>query len=116
MCHDLLKGIPFGDEIVDYYYSSHMIGFSFSGDESRFVLSEVYGTLRKGGIIRLSLVNGECYRLSKVRSEGFPERLLDDDCYTYDEICFLLKYIGFTSVERLEFCPGRIPDIDCLDD
>lgn len=52
--HDLNKGIPFGDNVFDAVYSSHLLEH-FSREKGEFLIKEIFRALKSGGIVRLVL-------------------------------------------------------------
>lgn len=52
--HDLKKGIPFGNNVFDAVYSSHVLEH-FSREKGEFLVQEIFRTLKPGGIVRLVL-------------------------------------------------------------
>lgn len=50
--HNLLYGLPFPDESIDYLYSSHSLEHFFKDDADKF-LKEAFRVLKKDGIIRI---------------------------------------------------------------
>jgi hypothetical protein len=113
LCSNLKKGIPFKEASIDFYYSSHMIGFSFSSQETTVLLGEIYRTLKKNGLVRLSLVDGDHYWSLIDRSNMNP---LNDNCYRFADIVKDLKLAGFVNVDRCSFKCGKVPEMNILDD
>lgn len=111
-CRNLLYEIPFQDNSINYIYTSHIIGFSFSGKHDVFILKEIHRILKKGGCLRLSLA--EDIRKSKV----YPEEKYssDDNAFVYNDLYRILNDIGFARIERSSFRHGDFPDIHILDD
>jgi len=114
IAHNLQYGIPLGDNSVDFYYSSHMIGFSFSRKTSLFILEETFRTLKTNGYLRLSILNGD-YFYSVIKNK-YKYNIKDENCFTFNEIKSILEKIGFKNVINMEFQKGATPDIDILDD
>ncbi len=50
--HDLTKKLPWKDNSVDYIYCSHTLEH-FTKDDGRYLLSEIYRVLKKGGLTRI---------------------------------------------------------------
>jgi hypothetical protein len=109
VAHNLKYGIPFMDYSVHYFYSSHMIGFSFPKETSKFLLKEIYRTLTVGGKLRLSF-DGPIFGNKK------SKRSLNQNSYSYNEIKLTLEEVGFSFIKRYRFQEGTIPDLDVLDD
>lgn len=66
------KGLPFGNELVDACYASHVLEH-VTPHQARALLGECYRVLRYGGIVRLAVPDLEglsantCARLSVLR-------------------------------------------------
>lgn len=107
-----LKGIPFQDNSVDYIYSSHMIGFSFSKKESEFIFKEMYRVLKRGGCVRLSLAE------DKRKHKTYPKNSYnsDENSFNYNDLCQCLRAADFVQIERSAYLQGDFPDIEKLDD
>ncbi len=52
--HDLNNGIPFGDNVFDAIYSSHLLEH-FPRGKGEFLVKEIFRVLKPGGIVRLVL-------------------------------------------------------------
>ncbi|MCT8975976.1 hypothetical protein N4T77_05140 [Clostridium sp. CX1] len=113
--HNLLYGIPLENSIVDLYYSSHMLGFSFNKVKSINLLEEVFRTLKVNGVIRLSLVDGEYYWKDKLKPKA-TKAFSNDNCFTYSEIEYILIKIGFRYVKKYEYKRGSHKLLIELDD
>ena len=50
--HDLTKKLPWKDNSVDYIYCSHTLEH-FTKDNGRYLLSEIYRVLKRGGLARI---------------------------------------------------------------
>lgn len=50
--HDLTKKLPWKDNSVDYIYCSHTLEH-FMKDNGRYLLSEIYRVLKRGGLARI---------------------------------------------------------------
>jgi SAM-dependent methyltransferase len=116
ICHNLLYGIPLKSSSVDYIYSSHMIGFSFPEKYSIKLLREIKRTLRPGGILRLSIVDGDIYWKTRTRTLPIPKYCSDANCFSFIQIADILKEIGFVDIRRYSYKIGTVPDINILDD
>lgn len=116
VCHNLRYGIPLNSAVVDFYYSSHMIGFSFPQKKSEKILSEIYRTLKPGGKVRLSLVDGDVFWKCRTKTKAKPKHNSDDNCFSFSQINELLYKNGFVNIERLSYRFGTVPDIETLDD
>jgi len=54
IAHNLLDGIPFGDQIFDFAYHSHVLEH-FSKKDGEIFLLECYRILKPGGILRIAI-------------------------------------------------------------
>ncbi len=114
--HSILYGIPFNNNTVDYYYSSHMLGFSFPQNISYKIFQEIYRTLKLNGLIRLSLTDGDYYWLQNKRIKKSERNNTNENCFTFNEIESILKEIGFSEIRKYKFQEGKYPDMKELDD
>jgi predicted SAM-dependent methyltransferase len=116
LCHNLLYGIPLESASVDYIYSSHMIGFCFPLMETKYLLSEAFRTLKPGGKMRLSIVDGDYYWRERKRQERSHLFFSDDNCFSFSEIKTLLEEAKFTHIRKMEYRQGIVADLLLLDD
>lgn len=125
--HDLSYGLPFGDGVADFVYSSHFIEHLFRSDAEN-LLRESLRVLKAGGTIRIAVPDLE-YACS-LYVAGEKEKMLNsyffvsgDDSYyarhkyMYDYPMFadLLARTGFRDIRRCGFREGRTPDLAVLD-
>jgi len=138
--HDVRKGLPFGDETVDYIYASHFFEH-FRVDEAEKILVECRRVLKPEGILRIVLPDleilarkyvekdREFYRKIKPGREltdafldllnFFPSKLSRRVfpgqyhlwMYDFESLSTLLKKCRFSRVERKKFAETTIPDI-----
>ena len=54
IAHNLLQGIPFGENEFDVVYHSHVLEH-FSKDDAKKFIAECYRVLKKGGILRIAV-------------------------------------------------------------
>lgn len=113
---DLLNGLPLKENVVDYYYSSHMIGFSFPHKISYNILKEMHRTMKPNGLIRLSLIDGDFYWADKGKKTLCENYNTNDNCFSFIEIEELLKKIGFMNIRKCKYQEGDYPDMIELDD
>jgi predicted SAM-dependent methyltransferase len=115
ICANLLYNIPIKDNCVDYYYSSHMFGFSFSHKEALLIFDHMYRTLKNNGKIRLSLVDGDLYWKSH-KKPIVIKRNSNYNCYSFNEVRLNLEMVGFKNIVKMRRCIGKVPDLEKLDD
>ncbi len=124
--HNLLYGIPFTDNSVDYLYSSQTLEHFYSDQAEKFI-QESYRVLKPGGLIRLTIPdldyiitlfnNGD---LKKALSYFYSPSTYDlfsrhKYLYNFDLLKELLEKYGFTEVKRYDIGIGQTPDIENLD-
>ena len=124
--HNLLYGIPFPDETVDYLYSSHFLEHLYQNDAKR-LMKEAYRVLKSGGYIRISVPNLEfalSLYLSGDREHALEYFFVPSSCryfsrhhymYDFELLCDLLRESGFIDIRRCSFRQGNVPDVDRLD-
>ena len=125
--HDLAKSLPFSSSAVDYFFSSHFFEHLFPADAQR-LLSEMYGSLKVGGRIRIAVPDLE-YAI-QLYSVGQRKRMLDDYFFVDDLSSFLARHkymydfellrgvlekIGYKDIRRCDFNEGGVPDLNLLD-
>lgn len=123
--HNVLYGLPFPDECIDYVYCSHLLEHLTEKDGEHF-LGEAYRVLKKGGVIRLS-VPDLAYAVKLYQGGDKPralelifsntESLLYRHSYMYDFDILrqALHGVGFADVDNTGYREGRTPDIELLD-
>lgn len=125
--HDLAAGIPLGDKVADYIYSSHFLEHLYQRDAIH-LLRECHRVLKENGTLRVSIPDLE-YAIGLYASGNKEEMLKnyffveDGDShysrhkYMYDfaMLSVLLKEIGFREIARCNFKEGKVPDIGVLD-
>lgn len=124
--HNILNGIPFENDKVDFVYSSHFFEH-FYRQEALFIAKEAWRVLKAGGIIRVCVpdleiaVNTYLKGEKKEALEYFFEKGKSDyfsrHRYLYDFTLLteLLEEAGFTNVTRCTHSQGQTPDIAVLD-
>jgi predicted SAM-dependent methyltransferase len=133
--HDILFGIPFGDNIVPNIYSSHFLEH-LTFDQAKNLLKECFRVLQKDGIIRICVPS-----LDKIVKE-IKEAIVEYDqgkiediqkyvtsehsgyvssfshhrkMYNFIELKKSLKTVGFKNIREFQFKKGNIPDVELLD-
>jgi len=124
--HQLLYGLPFRDETVDYVYSSHLLEH-LSRRAALELLREAHRALKTGGTIRICVPDLE-YVFGLYRA-GRKEKALsyffadegDSDLgrhrymYDYEMLSGSLESVGFVDTVRCSHRQGNTPDLDVLD-
>ena len=125
--HDLAYGIPFGDNTVDFVYSSHFLEHLFRKD-ALILLKESYRVLKPGGIVRVCVPDLQ-YAVSLYNS-GNAEQMLEKYFFVDDLDSFMARHkymydfellkkrlieAGFSNVVRHCFREGATPDLVALD-
>lgn len=118
--HDVRKGLPYDDNVVDIIFSSHLIEH-LTYDDGRAFVAECYRVLKPGGVLRLSCPDAR--KLMQMYNEGalseFDE--INEGChaapsqiekfwsliapnhlsaYDRDMICSELEAVGFKASRR----------------
>jgi SAM-dependent methyltransferase len=124
--HNVLYGLPFHNETVDFVYSSHLLEHLFKEDAFQ-LLKEIYRVLKKGGLFRLCIPdmnyvlnlyqNGKKQEALKYL---FPESKADyfsrhRYMYDFETISEILKEVGFKEITKQEYRQGSLPDVEKLD-
>lgn len=125
--HDLAISLPFEDDSVDVFYSSHFFEHLFKNDASRLI-RECFKALRKGGLIRIA-VPDLAYAVKQYK-EGAKKEMLENYFFVNDLSSYLArhKYMydfelmrdllvegGFEDVRICAYRQGACPDIMVLD-
>lgn len=123
--HNLEYGLPFGDESVDYIFTSHVLEH-FRRETAERILADTYRILKRGGRCRICVP--DLQYAFQLYQQGQKERSLEfffsvekgahnQHRYMYDYalLASLLDKIGFRSIEKCSYQQGRVPDIGVLD-
>jgi predicted SAM-dependent methyltransferase len=125
--HDLSLSLPFLDNSVDFFYSSHFFEHLFKDDAEK-LLKLCYKALKPSGIIRISIPD-LAYAVS-LYALGKKTEMLNDYffvegkgsylarhkyMYDFQMIREALENAGFSKVKRCEYMKGLVPDIKLLD-
>jgi predicted SAM-dependent methyltransferase len=131
---DLRRGLPFEDHRFGGIYSEHFFEHLYPEDAKRF-LQEAIRVLQPGGVIRLSVPDGELYlrnyfadkqwMLKQIENRAwmhepgrksrtpmelvndvFRQKLQHQYCYDFDTISLLLSEAGFKDISRVTFSSG----------
>jgi len=121
---DLSHGHPFADASFDLGYAEDFLEH-LSQAESLVFLSEVYRTLRLGGVLRLSFpglegVLRKHYLGGSVAALGQAQWAAYDKWghvhfYSRDELRLVAHHIGFQGIEFLSFQESRRPELGRMD-
>ena len=125
--HDLGRSLPFKEQTVDVFYSSHFFEHLFKNDALR-LMKEMYRALRPGGVVRIA-VPDLSYAIS-MYGKGQKTKMLNDYFFVDDLSSFLarhkymydfellsaaLREAGFNESRQCQFRQGSAPNIDQLD-
>ncbi len=125
--HNLVYGIPFADQSVDFVYSSHFLEHLHK-NEALGLLRESYRVLKTGGTIRVAIPD-LAYALALYKA-GDAEQMLEMYFFNEDEgsrfsrhkymydfelLKRKLEEAGFRQVRRCAYRQGVTPDLDVLD-
>jgi predicted SAM-dependent methyltransferase len=127
VCHDLLHGIPFMDQSIEYAYSSHFLEH-LTRTDAVALLQEVYRVLKPGGMLRIAIPDLEFAISLYVRQER--ERMLRNYFFVEDKanpfsqhrymydfqlLQSALEEEGFVNIARCSYQEGKTPDLSLLD-
>lgn len=75
IAHNLLRGIPFGDNSFDLVYHSHVLEH-FAKDDGETLISECYRVLKPGGVLRIAVPDLEIIARNylKFLDEGLADK------------------------------------------
>jgi SAM-dependent methyltransferase len=125
--HNLAAGIPLGDGVADYIFSSHFFEHLYQ-KEAAHLLQDCHRVLKEGALLRISIPDLE-YAIS-LYTKGNKEQMLknyffveDGDStysrhkymYDFEMLSELLSEIGFREITRRKFQEGDLPDVNLLD-
>jgi len=124
--HDFRFGLPFGDNAVDYVYSSHLLEHLHRDDAVR-LLRDVHRILKPGGVARICVP--DLSHALALYSAGSKEASLEyffspsragalnrhQYMYDADLLTKALRDGGFSDVARRKFQEGDVPDLVELD-
>jgi len=123
--HDVRRGIPFPDNSVDYFFTSHLLDCVTAADGER-LLREAWRALRPGGRIRLSACDMEI--VIALYQEGRKAVALAQlfepadspgntryTIYDYPLLERILAAAGFVEITRRRRGEGEVPDLAILD-
>ncbi|MEW6125925.1 MAG: methyltransferase domain-containing protein [Acidobacteriota bacterium] len=131
---DLRKPLPFGDNSIDYVYTSHFLEHN-TRQAARKLLCEVHRVLKPGGIARIvvpDLASGarryvEALNHNPNDANAAAEFLQwmqllrvdvrDPHLWMYDapSLTALLNQVGLVNVLICKYQKGRVPDCEVLD-
>jgi predicted SAM-dependent methyltransferase len=124
--HDLARTLPFADNSVDFFFSSHFFEHLFKKDALRLWL-DIYQALRPGGVMRIAVPDLE-YAISLYPLQ--KQKMLENYFFVDDYSSFLARHkymydfdmlkealikIGFVDIHRCRFQEGATPGLDILD-
>jgi len=128
--HDLSKGLPFVDDVVDVVYSSHFLEHLYRED-AEYLLRESWRVLHSGGRIRVCIPD-LAYAVSLYQDQNNKNKVkmlenyffVQDKAsyyavhkymYDFDLLRLKLEEAGFINIERCSYQHGQIPDLEKLD-
>lgn len=124
---DLTRPLPYGDNTVAAFYSSHVLEHLFMG-EAEALIREMHRCLVTGGICRVVVPDLEKIMLTYDRDD--PRRFIAEmfevsargrvknahhSGFTGPLLCRLFREAGFSHVGIQACGTGRCPDLDRLD-
>lgn len=125
--HDLARSLPFPEQSLDFFFSSHFFEHLFRADAAR-LLREMRGALKEGGVIRLA-VPDLAFAVA-LYGTGDKKRMLDDYFFVDDLSSYLARHkymydfellsavlvdAGYRDIRRCAFQEGAVPDLKQLD-
>lgn len=125
--HDLARSLPFRENSVDVFYSSHFFEHLFKKDASR-LLKEMHSALKDGGLVRIAVP--DLAHAVQLYAQGSKQKMLEDyffvndlesylarHKYMYDHelLAALLTEAGYRDIRRCSYREGRTPDLARLD-
>lgn len=125
--HDLGRSLPFPENSVDAFFSSHFFEHLFKRDAHR-LMKDCHRALRPGGVIRIA-VPDLAYAVERYQA-GFREEMLENYFFVDDLSSFLARHkymydfellkvaletAGFKNIRRCRYQEGTTPDIKLLD-
>lgn len=123
--HKIEYGLPFENDKIDFYYTSHFLEHIFY-NEVKFVLKECMRTLKPGGMIRIVIPDleialkryyaGEKKEAMKYFFTDAPDFLSHHKyMYDYEMMKEQIQEAGFINIQKMEYRRGEVPDIQKLD-
>jgi len=124
---DLTKRLPFRDQSVRVFFSSHMLEHLYP-DEVEALMREMHRCLAPGGICRVVVPDLE--RIVRLFDRNDPRcfitelfevttrkhaRIAHHSAFTGPLLVKLFTDAGFSKAEQLAYRKGRCPDIELLD-
>jgi SAM-dependent methyltransferase len=124
--HNLNYGIPFENESADYIYTSHFLEHLYP-ETSRFLLQEIYRTLKPGGRIRICVP--DLQHAVELYQRGQKQAFLEyfflpstahayerhRNMFDFDTLSSILCEVGYANIERCAYRKGCVPNLDKLD-
>ena len=136
---DLRRRLPSSDGRFEGVYSEHFFEHLYTDDARRF-LRECHRVLRRNGVLRISVPDGERYVRSYVTDRGWLDKQLSQRewltvdlpsqrtpmamvnevfrqqyehqyCYDFETLALLLSEAGFADVTRVDFGAGALPEL-----
>lgn len=128
--HDAGRGLPFPAHRFQGIYAEHFLEHLMP-DRARCFLAASLRVLRPGGVLRLSVPDGELYlrhyfddrdwMLQRrggrfhtpmaVVNEVFRQGYEHHYCFDFETLSWLLRDIGYVNIERTDFAQGILPGL-----
>ncbi|MFN4351163.1 MAG: class I SAM-dependent methyltransferase [Hylemonella sp.] len=125
--HDLARSLPFHEDAVDVFYSSHFFEHLFKKDAER-LLREMHAALKGGGLIRIAVP--DLSHAVALYGQGKTKEMLEnyffvDDrssylarhkyMYDFENLGVMLAEAGYRDIRRCNYREGMCPDVATLD-
>lgn len=128
--HDAGRGLPFPDHRFQGIYAEHFLEH-LTLERARCFLAASLRVLQPGGVLRLSVPDGELYLrhyfddrdwmlqrrdgrfhtpmavVNEVFRQGYEHRY----CYDFETLSWLLQDIGYVNIERVDFAQGSLTEL-----
>jgi hypothetical protein len=125
--HDLARSLPFRENTVDVFYSSHFFEHLFVKDAKR-LLRDIHFSLKERGLVRIA-VPDLAYAV-KIYHAGKTKEMLENYFFVEDKSSYLARHkymydypilhemladAGFNNIHQCGYQEGDVPDLSILD-